>query len=93
MKKILTMEEIGRLAELAADFVRRTEDRRVLLSIDRNYSGETVMSLAVFQSKTWRTLASDEYLLEPETTTAAEALYGILSGIRKPSEAEEESHE
>lgn len=93
MEKILKNEEIGRLAELAADYVRKSENRRVTLTFDRNYSGSKFLRVSVSKSSSWSELASGEYLLEPEVATAAEALSGILSEADGKSETVEESHE
>ena len=93
MEKILKNEEIGRLAELAADYVRKSENRSVTLTFERNYSGSKSLRVSVSKSSNWSELASREYLLEPEVATAAEALSGILSEADGKSETVEESHE
>lgn len=93
MEKILKNEEIGRLAELAADYVRKSENRKVTLTIDRNYSGSQSIKVSVAKSSSWTELASEEYLLEPEVSTAAEALNGILSEADRKPETVEENHE
>lgn len=93
MEKILKNEEIGRLAELAADYVRRSENRRVTLTIDRNYSGAKSIRVSVSKSSSWSELAAEEYLLEPEVSTAAEALNGLLSASDRVPETPEKSHE
>lgn len=74
MKKILKNEEVGRLAELAADYVKKTDGRKVVITLDTAYSGEKVVEVSVSEARGWATLASKEYFLEPESATAAEAL-------------------
>lgn len=90
MKKIIKSEEVGRLAELAADYVKKTEGRKAVITIDVNYSGERTVEFSIAETRGWATLASQEYFLEPEAATAAEALNECLTKAENRIEEVEE---
>lgn len=83
MKKILKNEEVGRLAELAADYVKKNDDRRIVLTLETSYSGEKILNVSIKNTRTWIDLSSVEYFLEPESATAAGAFSEVLEEADK----------
>ncbi len=86
MKKIIKNEEVGRLAELAADYVKKNDDRRIVLTLDKAYSGDKFLRITISDTHTWHELSSAEYLLEPESATAAGAFNEALEKADKHEE-------
>lgn len=90
MKKIIKNEEVGRLAELAADYVKKNDDKRIVLTLDKDYSGDKFLRITISEARTWRELSSEEYLFEPESATAAGAFSEVLEEADKHKEEGEE---
>ena len=79
MKKFIKCEEVGRLAELAADYVKKTDGRKVVITLDMSYSGDKTVEFSILEARGWPTLAVTNYFLEPESATAVEALNECLA--------------
>lgn len=91
MRKIVKNEEVGRLVELAADYVRKNNDKRISLILDTSYSGDKILTVSILDARTWETLSSEEFFLEPESVTAAGIFNDVLDKSNKHKE--KESHE
>lgn len=90
MRKILKNEEVGRLVELSADYVRKNNDKRISLILDTSYSGDKTLTVSILDARTWETLSSEEFFLEPEPVTAAEIFNDVLEEANKRREEVEE---
>ncbi len=83
MRKIVKNEEVGRLAELAADYVKKNNDKRISLILDTSYSGDKTLTVSILDARTWETLSSEEFFLEPEHAAAAEMFNDVLEEANK----------
>lgn len=90
MKKILKNEEVGKLAELAADYVKKNDDRRIVLTLDKTFSGDKFLRITISDARTWHELSSAEYFLETEPATAAGAFSEVLEEADNHEEEVEE---